>query len=132
MLDLSRYDHVSWKEAEQDCWWLVRDFYGWHFGIELPRICVQSGSPLVARRALKNHSARRLFEPVSEPRFGYVVELSRDHSADHVGVYLEFSGAKFLLHNERGAGVCVTPLDEVLQDYKVKGFYKYVGTGCSL
>jgi len=124
-LNLQRYKNLPWVECEFDCWGLVRLVYRQEFGIDLPVVSVQSGDLRAAKRAFKTNPVRQLFSIADQLVSGCVVELSRGEAPDHVGIYLMLGGEPWLLHNERGAGVCVTPWEEVLLDYTVIGSYQY-------
>ncbi len=79
----------------------------------------------MAKRELKTNPVRQLFKHSARLLHGCVVELSRGKEPDHVGIYLLLAGEPWLLHNERGVGVCVTPWEEVLLDYSLLGSYQY-------
>lgn len=127
MFDITPYQFIEWKRCEFVCGDYVSLVLKDTFGVELSPV-VHEGGPLAASVALKNTEHRKLFKKIDEPVEYCVVEMQRYRSADHVGVYVIIDGKPMITHCENGSGVLLSTISEIEENYKITGFYQYVGS----
>lgn len=123
---MTKYLFTTWTE-EKNCWWLVRDFYQFELGIDLPHYADYC-SPVARARLFKEHLSAGDWVAIEEPENYSLVAMGRAGRISHVGLWLsECSKVLHLIQNSTGR---VEPLSAISKHFSTIRFYRYEAPNC--
>lgn len=88
-----------------DCWGLAREVQRRLFSRDMPAIETPPESLVGLARLIANSPIRRSWRRSERPCHGAMVEMARERTPWHIGVYLDVDGGG-VIHSAQHAGVC--------------------------
>lgn len=117
---MTKYLFTKWTE-EENCWWLVRDYYAEELGVILPQYAWERD---IKKRSnfLKETCTESCWVELLKPEPNCIVVMGRGEVVHHAGIYL---GANKVLHLPEKSNGRVESILELGKRNNIIKFYIY-------
>lgn len=106
-----------------DCWGLVKHFYKYELGIELPEYYISAYDTVSVQKTMSQD--KKFWKKVNGPKLGTLVAIALTGSSlvNHVGVCID---SYRFIHALNKTGVIATRLDDIKFSSRIMGLYEWI------